>query len=169
MSRARARTVRFVIGGVLVSVLGVLFLPVRRAESVSVADAPSPVITAPSPQDGALGLEGYWQIVRENILSASRTGPEMDDAPWLRGVQAAPRQQASSELPRYRLSGLVHGPDGIVALIDADWRVPGAELYRVGDRVGPYRLVEANDSTVVLRGSGGTQVLRIQPAQGEIR
>jgi hypothetical protein len=56
-----------------------------------------------------------------------------------------------------------------MALIDADPGVPGAEIYRLGDRVGPYTFAEATDTSVVLRGPSGTQVLVLDPLPGRSR
>ncbi len=109
----------------------------------------------------------YRQIVEANPLSPTREPPPADRVSSA-SAEAAPEVSAPRSLRRFRLVGLVRGPDGIVALIDADERVPGAELYRVGDRVGPYRLAEASDSVVVLRGPDGEQVLRLDPTSGRL-
>ncbi len=58
------------------------------------------------------------------------------------------------------------GPTGAVALIDADPSIPGAEIYRPGDRVGIYRLETIADTFVVLIGSGGSRVLTLEAPQG---
>jgi hypothetical protein len=57
----------------------------------------------------------------------------------------------------------VRGTEAL-ALIDADPGVPGAEIYRVGDRVRGSRVVAITDSTVTLAsvsGGGAAQVLRL--------
>ena len=122
-----------------------------------------PIVTA-SVSDDPWDRGPYWEIVEGNVLSPSRQSPDPDGAPWTvvtQVVEAPPSPRPTPTVPRYRLSGIVGSADGFVALIDADPRVPGAELYRVGDAVGPFRLVEANDSVVVLSGPGGTQTLRL--------
>lgn len=114
----------------------------------------------------------YWEIVERDVFSQGRQHPDPDAPPWT----PPSRQQApvatppapAPAAPRYQLTGIVRGADGITALIDADPSVPGPELYRPGDRVGPYRLAEATDSTVVLTGPAGTQVLRLRTVPGRL-
>jgi hypothetical protein len=60
-----------------------------------------------------------------------------------------------------RLFGITAGPEGSIALIDADPKIAGAELYRVGDRVGGGSITRISDSTVVISRSGGPLVLRL--------
>jgi hypothetical protein len=132
------------------------------------AEASAAPVTA-SPGDwvgGADGAELYSGIVEGNVFAPDRTPPPLRAGDAVvaepRVVPAAPRR------PRYRLSGIVQGPDGLVALIDADPLFPGAELYQVGDSVGPYVLEEATDSLVVLRLNGQTQILRLDTISGRI-
>ena len=63
--------------------------------------------------------------------------------------------------PELTLYGLATGPTGAVALIDADPSIPGAEIYRLGDRVGSYRLESIADTLAVLTGSTGRLVLTL--------
>jgi len=115
----------------------------------------------------------YWEIVERDVFSQGRQNPDPDAPPWTPPSRQDPTSVAAPPAPapappRYQLTGLIHGADGITALIDADPSVPGPELYRPGDRVGPYRLAEATDSTVVLTGPAGTQVLRLRTVPGRL-
>jgi hypothetical protein len=56
------------------------------------------------------------------------------------------------------------GPSGTAALIDADPAVRGAEIYQIGDAIDGRRIVAVSESTVVLDGTAGRLVLRLQPA-----
>ena len=55
---------------------------------------------------------------------------------------------------QYRLQGtvLTGSRETTVALIDTDPASPGPERYRVGERVGPYRLRRILPTRVVLSG-----------------
>lgn len=163
MSREAARWFSLAAGACLAVSLALWLVPTR-----------SP---APPVDDGTVGLDvhapqmpvdrsdpsAYRQIVETNPLSPTREPPPPPRAASAEAGRAViqPRPQR-----RFRLSGIIRGPEGLVVLIDADERVPGAELYRVGDLVGSYRLAEASDSVVVLRGAEGVQVLRLDPVSG---
>jgi hypothetical protein len=115
----------------------------------------------------------YWEIVERDVFSQGRQNPDPDAPPWTppsrqEPASVTPAPAPAPAPPRYQLTGIIHGDDGITALIDADPSVPGPELYRPGDRVGPYRLAEATDSTVVLTGPAGTQVLRLRTVPGRL-
>jgi hypothetical protein len=166
MSRRHARMAAALAGALVL--LGAIFA-VAPTRLPPPAPEPLPPLSVTSPA-GPLGQQGapdaYQEVVEGNILSPSRRAPEPRPAlPF-----GSPTAGGAAERPRrpLRLSGIVRGPDGIVALIDADPTIPGAELYRLGDRVGPYRLVEATDSLIVLRGASGAQVLRLDPLPGRI-
>jgi hypothetical protein len=53
-----------------------------------------------------------------------------------------------------------------VALIDANPAIPGAEIYRLGDRVSIYRLEMISDTLVVLRSDSGVRRLRLESPSG---
>jgi hypothetical protein len=132
--------------------------------SLPTLEQPQAVFAAETPSLGAETVDpaAYLNVIEGNILSPSREAPAAQPASSANGTPL-PRP-----VRRLRLSGIVRGPDGIVALIDADPATPGAELYRLGDQVGAYRLEEATDSVVVLRGPSGTQVLRLDPGPGRV-
>jgi len=102
----------------------------------------------------------YEAIVAANIFSQTRAPPAVRFSPAgraARGVGApAPRR------PALRLYGTTIGPQGAVALIDADPKIPGAELYRLGDPVAGAPLVAITDSTVTLAQPSGPLVLRLE-------
>jgi hypothetical protein len=65
------------------------------------------------------------------------------------------------------LYGITKGPGGAVALIDADPRIPGAEVYRVGDEVRGGRIAAVTDSTVVIARPSGPLTLRLPVTDAE--
>jgi hypothetical protein len=142
--------------------LALWLLPLRL--SVPVLDAPAapPLVATQAmtaqPADG----DGYQDVVRLNVFSPSREPPAEQAAAT--PTTAAPERRAPRL--RLRLSGIVRGEGGAVALIDHDPSLPGAELVRTGDRVGAYVLVEIGDSFVTLRGPSGTLTLRLDPITG---
>jgi len=166
MTRRRARAVAAAAGALLLLALLLAIAPPRLPLSSSEAVPPLPAIQGAGPAGIPEDPGAYREIVEGNILSPSRRAPEARAAAPSAGVPV--RGPLDRRSRRLRLSGIVQGPDGIVALIDADPTIPGAELYRLGDRVGPYRVVEATDSMIVLQGASGTQVLRLDPLPGRI-
>lgn len=64
------------------------------------------------------------------------------------------------------LFGTVIGPGGATALMRLDPAVPGAQIYREGDRAGIYRVVRISEQSVILSGPGGQIVLRLIPPGG---
>jgi hypothetical protein len=79
-------------------------------------------------------------------------------------VRAPPKPKPKPTAPEIRLFGITKGPGGAVALIDADPRIKGAEIYRVGDRVAGSPISAISDSTVVITRSPRPLVLRLRPA-----
>ena len=132
-------------------------IPLARVASaplgLPVADTPdaTPASAPPAPR--------YDAIVAANIFSQDRTAPAVRFSPP--GRTAAPTKPRG---PTLRLYGITVGPQGAVAIIDADPHVPGAELYRLGDLVAGARLVAITDSTVTLAEPSGPLVLRLQPS-----
>jgi len=122
------------------------------------------VLPAPpeDPSTHAVALLGYEEIARANVFAPARTPPRTRYTPPGARAQPAP---VAGDAPTLRLYGLAAGSGGAVALIDADPRIPGAEIYRVGDRVGAYRLESIADTFVVLTGPAGDRTLRLQAPQ----
>jgi hypothetical protein len=139
--------------------------PVRVPVGDPPAPSAPPVATTLRRPDTA-DLRRYTGIVTANPFSSERKAPSTRFVPeGLRrdtvAVARAPRQ------PREitpRLFGITRGPGGAVALIDADPRVPGAEVYEVGDPVWDGRLTAIGDSTVTLSRQAGPLVLRLPDA-----
>lgn len=166
MSRQQARAVALVAGACVLLALGFLLVPIGLPSATT--DGPAAALPAGPPQAGGetVDLAAYRPIVEGNVLSPTRQPPE--ERAEAEAVAPSPARPADAS-PRYRLAGLIQGRDGVMALIDADPDVPGAEIYRLGDRVGPYTFVEATDTSVVLRGPSGTQVLVLDPSPGRSR
>jgi hypothetical protein len=130
--------------------------------------------TAPRPQSGpditktpreAAGKGDA--IAAGNIFSVSRSAPRVRYTPpdlvaGSETVRARPRRAAAG----LKLFGTV---SATAALIDANPAVPGAEIYQIGDVVGGKRIRAVTESTVVLEGSTGRTVLRLQRTQPPTR
>jgi hypothetical protein len=104
----------------------------------------------------------YAVIAAGNVFSQTRTAPKVRFVPEGRSEPAP--AVAAKQRPRQatlRLFGITAGPQGSIALIDADPKIIGAELYRVGDRVGGGSITSISDSTVIISRPGGTLVLRL--------
>lgn len=167
MNRRQGRWTLGTAGALAALALVLRVWPVGVPTVVAEAPPTDPVAVDPAEWVGGDGgAELYAGIVEGNVFAPDRTPPPLraEDAAVAepRMVPTAPRR------PRYRLSGIVQGPDGLVALIDADPLFPGAELYQVGDSVGPYVLEQATDSLVVLRLNRETQILRLDTISGRI-
>jgi hypothetical protein len=100
-------------------------------------------------------------IVGGNIFSVSRSAPQVRYSP----PDLAPTREPARRVPRPATAGLrLFGTvSGTAALIDANPAIPGAEIYQVGEVVAGKRIVAVTESTVVLDGSTGRAVLRLQP------
>lgn len=137
--------------------------------AVDLPAAPLPEVARlpadPGHAEQAEALLAYEEIVRNNVFDRERRPPASRYVP----PELAEAQAASEPAPVVRrgprLFGLAVGPDGAVALIDADPAIPGAEVYRPGDAVGRARLVSVTDSSAVLEGPAGRTVLRL-PTSG---
>jgi len=127
------------------------------AAPIAVADlTPGAETAEPGPDPTA-----FQDIVTANIFSQDRQPPAERYVPPELQEQAPPPPAQPTTGFRMRLFGVVVGPAGTVALIDADPRIPGAEVYRVGDAVGDSRLISVSDSAVVLEGPAGRRVLSL--------
>ena len=153
----------------LAAVLLLLGLALRVAPAPTVSGRPA---AAPStlPGDGpGKTLEevpaSEAEIVSANVFSLSRSAPRVRYLPPdLATIASEPESSGRTQpVQHLRLFGTVVGPSGTAALIDADPAVRGAEIYHVGDLVDGQRIVAVSESTVVLQGSAGRAVLRLQP------
>ena len=122
--------------------------PAASAPVVSSAPSLPPV---PAPPSGA-------EVVAGNIFTASRSAPRLRFSP--RGLVPTAAAPVPAPLVLY---GITLTARDALALIDADPRVPGAEIYRIGERVRGNRIVAITDSTVTLTPASGTApfVLRL--------
>jgi hypothetical protein len=107
----------------------------------------------------------YTAIVVGNIFSPTRTAPPVRFTPNRPAGGAAPAPPKPKPAgPGIRLFGITKGPNGAVALIDADPKIKGAEIYRVGDRVAGSPISAISDSTVVIARPSGPLVLHLRSA-----
>jgi hypothetical protein len=158
------RTTRLLYGTAAILLLVGLAL---RVTPTSLGSGQEPTVRAtqagPSPRTAAREPAGAdAAIVGGSIFSVTRSPPRTrynppDLAPTREPQRRAPRPAASSP----RLFGTV---SGTAALIDANPTVPGAEIYQVGELVAGKRIIAVTESTVVLEGSAGRTVLRLQPS-----
>jgi hypothetical protein len=123
---------------------------------------PAPATSSASvPDSVAIG-----QIVSTNIFSQERRPPRRRFTPTTAvAVQVPNADTAPAGPPPIRLYGVtLNAAGGGVALIEADPRIPGAEIYRIGDAVRGALLTALSESTAVLeREDGSTSVLRLAP------
>jgi hypothetical protein len=169
MSR-RARGVLYALAGALV-VVGLALRLAPAAPPTAHARPPEPYqpVAPPSGEEQAATLLSYHQIVTGNLLSPDRAAPESRYVPPELAVEATPEAPVrpaapAPSAPRLRLFGTAVGPEGSVALIDADPTIPGAEVYRVDDRVQGSRIVEILETAVVLQGPSGRITLTLPSA-----
>ncbi len=139
--------------------------PVIRLPAAPAVDSTSaPPTRDPSAQ--AAALLTFEEIVRADMFSADRQPPRERYIPPELRVAAVPDRPGGPQVPRLQLFGVATGPTGAVALIDANPAIPGAEIYRLGDRVSIYRLESISDTLVVLRGDAGVRRLRLESPSG---
>jgi hypothetical protein len=112
----------------------------------------------------------YGAIVANNIFSPSRAPPAVRFTPnrptGLAPPPPPPKPKPSPKRasPAIRLVGITKGSKGALALIEADPKTKGAELYRVGDRVAGARISAIDDSTVFIARPQGRLMLRLPSA-----
>jgi hypothetical protein len=118
-----------------------------------------------SPSQAILRDErSYAPIAAANVFSQTRTPPAVRFVPEGR---SAPDSAAPAAKPRplvFRLYGITVTAKGATALIDADPKIRGAELYRLGDRIGGAPITTITESTVVIGRPSGPLILRLPPA-----
>jgi hypothetical protein len=117
--------------------------------------APPAAPVDPAPADAAAqaaALLTYAAITQADVFAPDR-------GPTARARRAAPAPATGATL---RLFGVASGAAGAVALIDADPAIPGAEIYRAGDRVAGYTITAIADTLVVLDGPAGRRVLTLR-------
>ncbi|MEJ2678647.1 MAG: type II secretion system protein N [Gemmatimonadota bacterium] len=139
--------------------------------SVSVAPVVDTVAPPVSDARDSVVVSSYDAIIDKSIFSPSRAAPAerfvplngaMDEGAQAPAVRAPSRQEGP--LQRLRLVGVAVGPMGGVAIIDTNPSTPGADVFRVGDRIGRARVVEIREDAVVLETPGGRMVLKLPPS-----
>ncbi len=135
--------------------LGLRIAPAAGAPSPADPAPALPPQALPSPPPAAATGEG---IVAANVFSPGRAAPRVRFSP--RGVVD---HSAARVRPAFTLYGITVTAQGALALIDADPRIPGAEIYRLNDLVAGARLSAITDSTVTLVQPSGPLVLRLRP------
>jgi hypothetical protein len=167
VTRQRARTLLRTAAGIAVVAIVLQALPLSvRLPSVP-ADETAAAAPTVDPSAQAAALLTYEGIARTDPFDRSRQPPaERYVPPALQAAQQPVRPANTPVAPRLQLFGVATGPSGAVALIDANPAIPGAEIYRIGDRVSVYELESISDTMVVLRGSSGVRRLRLQSLSG---
>lgn len=146
----------------IAGVFVVLGLGLRVAPARVPATQPAhrlPTAAVPSDPASTGDERSYAPIAAGNVFSQARTPPKVRFVPEGSEEPAptvTPRQKPRP--PALRLYGITAGT---IALIDADPKIRGAELYRVGDRLGSGRISRITDSTVVISRPGGPLILRL--------
>ena len=147
-------------------------LALQYAPAVLPAGARAEVAAAPPAGAGprrqpVVQQSAFSPIVSKNAFSADRQPPKVRFVPegLRRDTAAAPRAPKKPAEPPARLFGITRGPGGAVALIDADPKVPGAEVYRVGDEVRGGRITNISETTVTLTRPSGSTVLHLPDAR----
>jgi hypothetical protein len=153
----KPRTLYGIAGVFVVLGLGLRVAPARVPATQPAHRLP----TAAIPSDPAsTGDERFYApIAARNVFSQARTPPKVRFVPEGSSAPApAVTVRQKPRAPALRLYGITAGT---IALIDADPKIRGAELYRVGERVGNGRITSITDSTVVISRPGGSLVLRL--------
>lgn len=169
LSRRDAQRVLLIAAVLAFGALALQLIPIRpRLPEVPLEErAPLPAGVDPSQQ--AAALLTYEQIPRADPFDPERTPPaERYVPPELRVAQQS-ASPVAPVAPRLQLFGVATGPTGAVALIDANPSIPGAEIYRIGDRVSIYSLESISDTLVVLRSESGVRTLRLESLTGRSR
>jgi hypothetical protein len=151
-----------------------LLLRLAPAGSATAGSAVPPLALPPAVASAAVAAppgdaEESSAIISSNVFSPRRAPPATRLVPdWARPeTTAATSQRSKPAEPRMHLYGITKGPGGAVALIDADPRIPGAEVYRVGDEVRGGRIAAVTDSTVVIARPSGPLTLRLPVTDAE--
>jgi hypothetical protein len=146
--------------------LALRLAPAPHPGAVSPVEPPRPA-RRPAPHSLNGDAAPYAAIVATNIFSPTRAPPAerfTPDRPTGGAAPTPPKPKPKPAGPGIRLFGITKGPNGAVALIDADPKIKGAEIYRLGDRVAGSPLSDIGDSTVVITRPSGPLVLHLRPA-----
>ena len=157
---------KILLGVTVVLLAGCLWLVATWRDAVSEARAslsPPPVAPEIAEENVPETPFAYDVVVENDLFSPSRRPP---NRPWSETLapenadgEAAPAEPAGPPpWQQYQLQGtvLTGSPETTAALIETDPTSPGPERYRVGDRVGGYRLRRILPTRVIL--SGGIEL-----------
>lgn len=153
------------VGLTLIGGLGGVALLVAPANAgVPTASATSPFTMTRSPDNNRQAgvLLEYGEIARSNIFARERTPPAARYERASLTATVADQPTPAAAPVRFTLYGVATGPSGSVALIDADRTIPGAEIYRPGDKVGDYILDRVGETSVTLRNATESLVLNLE-------
>lgn len=146
-------------------------LPTTQAGPQSAQPLPAP---RPVPASRAPGEAGV--IVSQNMFSSTRAAPRVRYTPPGAGDEpdvAFPGEPADAgmivETPLPQVFGTMTGPGGATALIQPDPASASGRLYREGEQVGEYRIIQITSGSVVVRGPGGRHELKIQTREAPAR
>jgi hypothetical protein len=119
--------------------------------------APPPIRTAVQPPEPPADAARYTPVVQSNIFSASRTPPEKRYSPNAEADSAPPPKPKPKKPapPPIRVFGITKDTRGGIAIIEADPKVRGPELYRLGDRLAGGTIASITDSSVIVVRPGG--------------
>lgn len=156
----------FVIAGLLFWVLPVGGTAASDGVAGSTGLSPDSSLSALKPAM-SVPVDSASAVVSRNIFSPERVPPRVRFVPPssepVEPIVAVPVAPSAPPLPR--VFGITLRASDSTALIDADPRVPGAEIYRVGDEIGDAIIVEISDSVVVIDGPRGRRSLRLETRQ----
>lgn len=156
------------------ALFGVTGVGLRLAPAGAPGAQAAPALPASTPTAMAASQDHdpgrYGAIIASGVFLATRTAPSSRLVPaGARNDTAAAPPRPKATAPRIHLYGITGGVGGALALIDADPKVPGAEIYRVGDLVRGARISSITDSTVMIARPSGQLVLRLPELKGEPR
>ena len=135
--------------------------PPREVAAARDSTSPGGKIATPDSAEQDAGP----MVVASDIFSATRAAPTQRYNPNAGDAESQPVGAGSVSPYSYealpRLSGVVRGPAGTLALMQPDSEGASGRLYRTGDRIGGYRVVRIDDSSVVVAGQRGRVRIRV--------
>lgn len=145
--------------------------PMPEPAVASVAEVPAAAASSASTltDRAAFGDDDARIIVSENIFSSTRAAPRVrytppgaGDAAGVASMDDPVPTEMIIEAPLPQVFGTMTGPGGATALIQPDSAGASGRLYREGEKVGEYRIIQITSGSVVVRGPGGRHELKVQ-------
>ena len=147
--------------------LGLIGLGLRLAPARLPGAQPGvglPVAAQLPPSQASLRDErSYAPIAGANVFSQTRTPPAVRFVPEGHSPRDSAAPSAKPKPRVFRLYGITVTAKGATALIDADPKIRGSELYHLGDRIGGAPITAITESTVVVGRPGRPLILRLRP------